>query len=100
VAQVSRFGSQNRHIRFSDLCLKISTMFSWFGTQNQADFGLSVVSQNRRIEDNAGHASRTGDLLHLEASRARVSQYDLKTGVAVTTGGAHGTIAKIASGSS
>jgi hypothetical protein len=34
-------------------------------------------------------------LLHLEASRARVSQYGLKTGEGATAGGARGTITKV-----
>jgi hypothetical protein len=36
-------------------------------------------------------------LLGVEASLARVSQSDLKIGRGVTTGGAHGTIAEVAS---
>jgi hypothetical protein len=44
-----------------------------------------------------GHTSRTSDLLHVEASLVRVSQSDLKTGGGVTMGGAHGTIAEVAS---
>jgi hypothetical protein len=73
VATVSRFGPQNRQLRFGDLGLKITAMFSWFKTQNQACFSLSVAPQNRRREDHVGHTSRSGGLLHLEASRARVS---------------------------
>jgi hypothetical protein len=58
--------------------------------------GLSVAPQNRwEDEDGAGHASRSSDLLHLEASRARVSQFCLKTGRAVTAGGA-GIIMEVA----
>jgi hypothetical protein len=45
---------------------------SWFGPQNQADFSLLVAPQNRQREDGAGHVSRSGGLLRLEASRARV----------------------------
>jgi hypothetical protein len=44
-----------------------------------------------------GHASRSSDLVHVEASLARVSQSGLKTGGGATTGGAHGTITKVAS---
>jgi hypothetical protein len=73
VAWVFRFGHQNRQLRFHDLGLKITAMVSWFGSQNQADFGLSVVPQSRWREDDMGHASRSGDLFHLEASHARVS---------------------------
>jgi hypothetical protein len=48
--------------------------------QNQAGYGLSFVSQNRREdEDGAGHALRFSGLLHLEASRTRVFQFGLKT---------------------
>jgi hypothetical protein len=44
-----------------------------------------------------GHTSRTSDLLHVEATLVRVSQSDLKTGGGAMMGGAHGTIAEIAS---
>jgi hypothetical protein len=60
-------------------------------------FGLSVAPQNRRREVGAGHASRSSGLLHVEASLARVSQSGLKTAGGATTGGAHGTIVKVAS---
>jgi hypothetical protein len=44
-------------------------------------YGFSVVPQNQREdEDGARHASRSSGLLHLEASRARVSQSSLKIG--------------------
>jgi hypothetical protein len=44
-------------------------------------YGFSVVPQNRREdEDGARHASRSSGLLHLEVSRARVSQSSLKIG--------------------
>jgi hypothetical protein len=62
VAWVSRFGYQNRQLRFDDLCLKITVTVFCFGPKKQADCGLSVVR----------HASRSGGLLHLEASRAKV----------------------------
>jgi hypothetical protein len=100
VGRVYRFGSQNWQMRFCDLGLKITVAVSWFGPQNHADFDFSVVSQNRRREDNAGYVSRSGSLFHLKASRARVSQSDLKTGGGVTAGGARGTITEVASGSS
>jgi hypothetical protein len=82
---------------FGDLGLKITATVSWFGPQNQADFGLSVAPQNRRREVGAGHASRSSSLLGMEASLARVSQSGLKTGGGATTGGARGTIAEVAS---
>jgi hypothetical protein len=44
-----------------------------------------------------GHASRSSSLLSVEASLARVSQSGLKTDGGTTTGGAHGTIAEVAS---
>jgi hypothetical protein len=44
-----------------------------------------------------GHASRSSDLLHVEASLANVSQFGLKTAGGATTGGAHGTIAEVTS---
>jgi hypothetical protein len=56
---------------------------------------LSVVPQNRREEDGAGHALRSNGLLRLEASRARVSQFCLKTSGGVTVGRARGTIADV-----
>jgi hypothetical protein len=34
VAQVFRFGSQNRQLRFGDLCIKITVTVSWVGPQN------------------------------------------------------------------
>jgi hypothetical protein len=82
---------------FGDLNLKITATVSWFGLQNQAGFGLSVASQNRRREVSAGHAPRSSGLLHEEASLARVSQSDLKTDGGATAGGARGTIAEVAS---
>jgi hypothetical protein len=60
---------------------------SWLGLQNQASYDLSVVPQNQRKEDDAGHTSRSDGLLHLEASRASVSQSDLKIGGRVTMSG-------------
>jgi hypothetical protein len=47
-----------------------------------------------------GHASRSGGLLRLKASHARVSQSDLKTDGGIMAGGTRGTIVKVASGSS
>jgi hypothetical protein len=38
---------QNRQLRFGDLGLKTTATVSWFGPQNQAGYGLSVVPQNR-----------------------------------------------------
>jgi hypothetical protein len=44
-----------------------------------------------------GQTSRSSGLVHVEASLARVSQSGLKTDGCATMGGAHGTIAKVAS---
>jgi hypothetical protein len=44
-----------------------------------------------------GHVSRSGGLLRVEASLARVSQSGLKTGTGMMMGGARGTTAKVAS---
>jgi hypothetical protein len=72
-------------------------MFSWFGSQNQGDDGLSVAPQNQRREDDVGHVYRSDGLLHLKASHVRVFQSGLKTGGDAITGGARGIITKVAS---
>jgi hypothetical protein len=41
------------------------------------------------------HASGSSGLLHLEASRAKVFQSDLKTDGGATAGGARGTIVNV-----
>jgi hypothetical protein len=43
------------------------------------------------------HALRSSSLLRLKASRARVSQSDLKTGRGAATGGTQGIIVEVAS---
>jgi hypothetical protein len=58
---------------------------------------LSVASQNRRREVDAGHASRSSSLLDVEESLARISQSDLKTDGAATMGGARDTITEVTS---
>jgi hypothetical protein len=64
-------------------------MVCWFGAQNQTDYGLSVAPQNQLgDEDSVGHVSRSSSLLHVNVSRARVSQSGLKTGGGATAGGA------------
>jgi hypothetical protein len=72
-------------------------MVSWFGSQNQVVFDLSIAPQNRRREVGTGHASRSSGLLHMEASLARVSQSGVKTGGGAMMGGARGTIMKVMS---
>jgi hypothetical protein len=53
----------------------------WFGSQNQAGYGLSIALQNQRDdEDGTGHASRSSGLLHLKASRDRIFRSSIKTG--------------------
>jgi hypothetical protein len=94
--RVSRFGPQNRQLRFGDLGFKITVMVSWFRPQNHVGFDLSVAPQNRQREDGAGHASRSSGLLRLEASHARVSQSGLKTGGGATVSCASGTITEVA----
>jgi hypothetical protein len=49
-----------------DLLICASKSSRWF-------LGLSVASQNRRREVNAGHASRSSSLLHVKAGLTRVS---------------------------
>jgi hypothetical protein len=100
VVTVSRFGHQNRWLRFGDFGLKITTTVPWFGLQNQPGFGLSVAPQTRWREVDARHASRSIGLLHVEVSRARISQSGLKTGGGVMAGGAHGIITEVASSES
>jgi hypothetical protein len=60
-------------------------------------FDLSVAPQNKWREVGMGHVLRYSGLLRVEASLARVSQSGLKTGGGATIGGAHGTIAEVAS---
>jgi hypothetical protein len=57
---------------------------------------LSVAPQNRWSEVGTGRTSRYSGLLGVEASLARVSQSDLKTGGGATVGGVRGTIAEVA----
>jgi hypothetical protein len=63
-------------------------------------FDLSVASQNERREVGVRHASRSSGLFHVEASLARIFQSGLKTDGGATTGGARGTITKVASDAS
>jgi hypothetical protein len=60
-------------------------------------FGLSVVPRNQRREVDAGYTSRSGGLLRVESSLARVFRCGLKTGGGATIGGACGTITEVAS---
>jgi hypothetical protein len=77
--RIFRLRPQNWQLRFGDLGLKITVTVSWFGPQNQVGYGLSVAPQNRpEDEDGTRHASRSSGLLHVEASRDRVSQFASK----------------------
>jgi hypothetical protein len=93
----SGLGLKTGSYGFDNLGFKITAMVSWFGPQNQAGFGFSVVPQNRRREVGAGHVSRSSGLLGVEASLAWVSQSGLKTGGGAMTGDTHGTIVEVAS---
>jgi hypothetical protein len=78
------------------LDLKITTIVSWFGPQNQAGYDLSVAPQNRHEdEDDVRHALRSSGLLHVEASQGMISQSGLKTSGGATVGGARGTITEV-----
>jgi hypothetical protein len=89
-------GPQNRQLWFGDLSLKITATVSWFETQNQVGFGLSVAPQNRWREVGAGHTSRSSGLLGVEVSLARISQSGLNTDGGATMGGARGTNTEVA----
>jgi hypothetical protein len=95
VAQVFRFGPQNRQLRFGDLGLKITVTVSWFETQNQACFSLSVAPQNRWRKNGVGHTSRSDGLFRLKVSHDRVSQSALKTDGGMTVDGAGSIITKV-----
>jgi hypothetical protein len=86
---------KNRQLRFGDLVLKITAAVSWFWPQNQVGYSLSVAPQNRQEEDGVGHMSIFSGLLHLEASRVRVSQFCLKTSGGAMAGGARGLIMEV-----
>jgi hypothetical protein len=89
VARVSLFGPQNRHLRFGDLGLKITTTVSWFGPQNRA--GHKVC----RLHHKTDRRATVWDSL-----RVRVPQSGLKTSRGATVGAAHDTIAEVASSAS
>jgi hypothetical protein len=72
-------------------------MVSWFGPQNHASLGLSVVPQNRWEGDDVGHALRSSSLLRVEANLLKVFQSSLKTGGGAPVGGACATIVKVSS---
>jgi hypothetical protein len=72
---------QNYQLRLDDLDLKITATVFRFVFQNQAGYGLSVVTQNRQEdEDSVRQALRSTVLLRVEASQATIFQSVLKTG--------------------
>jgi hypothetical protein len=83
--RISWFGLKTGGYSSCGLTHKITVTVSWVGPQNQVGYGLLVTPQNRREdEDGAGLALRSTSLLHLEVSRATVSQSSLKTSGGVT----------------
>jgi hypothetical protein len=100
---------QNRWLGFFGLGLKTgsSGLMIWpsksprrflgLGIKNKWASVLSAASQNRRREVGTWHVLRSGGLFRLEASHARVFQFDLKTGGGITTGGARGIIVEVQS---
>jgi hypothetical protein len=88
------FGSQNQRWRFGDLGIKITDTVSWFRLQNQVGGGWCLKA-DEQMNTVWGHMSTSSGLLHREARQARASEFWLKTGEGVTTGGAHGIIAEV-----
>jgi hypothetical protein len=100
---------QNHCDSFLVWASKPRSMVWWFGPQNHHDgfliwalkrserrlVGLHLKT-NERMRTVWGHTSTSDDLLHREASRARVSQFYLKTGKGETVGGARGIIMDVA----
>jgi hypothetical protein len=86
IAPVWCFGPQNYH---DDFLLWVSKpcMLWFFGCATKPTGGYFGV----------GHSSRSGGLLLLEASRARVFQSDLKTDGCVMMSGACGIYKEVAS---
>jgi hypothetical protein len=80
----------------------------WFSPQNNCDGFLVCASKSSGLRFvsctikstggwfDAGHASRSGSLLRLEASYGRVFQTALRTGGGATMSGAHDIIMEIA----
>jgi hypothetical protein len=93
VATVLVVWPKKHSLGFSGLVLKIGNcgLVIW-PTKSLRQFlgySLSVAPQNQREdEDGAGHALGSSGLLHLKVSRARVSQFYLKTGGGATVGDA------------
>jgi hypothetical protein len=58
---------------------------------------VSYATKSMRGCDGVEYTSRSSDLLHVEASLARISQSSLKSGRGVMAGGVRGTIAEVVS---
>jgi hypothetical protein len=109
VATVFLVWPQNQGRRFLGLGLKTSIcgLVIWVSKSSRQFFGLvsklselwfiGCTSKSTVGCDGVGHTSRSGGLFCLEASHARVSQSDLKTGGGTSTGGARGIIMEVAS---
>jgi hypothetical protein len=65
--RVSRFGPQNRQLRFRDLCLKTKRVKV-----------CRLRHKTNGEEDGAGHALRSSGLHRLEASQVRIFQFASK----------------------
>jgi hypothetical protein len=108
----SRFGLKSVVEGFLVWVSKPSTTVWWFGPQNHRNGFLVWASKPSGLRfvgcvtkptggwDGAGHVLRSNSLLHVKASQTRLSQSGLKTDGVVVTGGARGTIAEVAWGSS
>jgi hypothetical protein len=78
----------------------MTMMVSLFRPQNKRASVCRLCHKTDGRMRRRGHASRSSDLLRVEANLARVFQSGLKTRRGVMTGGARGTIAEVASESS
>jgi hypothetical protein len=96
----SRFGLKTGGGGFPDLGLKIDSysFLVWASKPSKLRF-VDCASKPTGGCDDVGHASRSSSLLHVEASRARVSQSGLKTGGGAAVGGTRGTIVEVTSSS-
>jgi hypothetical protein len=98
-----QFGPKTGGDRFPGLGLKTGNygLMIWASKSPRRFLGLGLKTKWASVyrlchkTDSAGHASRSGGLLCLEASLATVSQSGLKTDRCVTTGGARDIITKV-----
>jgi hypothetical protein len=90
--------ASKQQLRFGDLGIKITAaVFLVWASKPSGRWFISYASKLTEGCDGVGHASKSSGLLHVEASRARVSQSGLKAGGGVMTGGARGIIAEVTS---